>query len=88
LTFQFTPASGSTLNLTSETVSVAAASQVYFQSAVSESLGGEFTVTIPFTLGSSTTVASGTDLTKSISSVSVTAANTIGTSNSLQVVLP
>ena len=89
LTFQFTPASGATLSATSVTVDLTGASSLWFQSTASQALGGEFTITVPFTLGTgSSTTAAGTDLTKSISSIAVTGTSSAGTSNSLQVVLP
>jgi hypothetical protein len=88
LTFQFTPANGSTVTASTATVDLSAAAKVWFQTAASQNVGGEFTVEVPFTLGTGSTVAAGTDLTKAIGAVSVTAANEISSSNTLHVVLP
>jgi hypothetical protein len=85
LTFQFKPASGVSIGSSSATIDISAAARVWFQSSASQNLGGQFSIEIPFTLGNGST---GTDLTKSLSGVSVTATNETGTSNALTVVIP
>jgi hypothetical protein len=87
MTFQLTPASGSTLSATTFTMNLSAASSLYFSSAASESVGSQFTITVPFTLAQNGSSAVA-NLTNSISSISVTAANSVGTSNVLQVAIP
>jgi hypothetical protein len=49
--------------------------------------GGQFTVQIPFTFAESS-VAAGTNLTVAISAVSVSAVNSVETSNVLAVAVP
>jgi hypothetical protein len=88
LTFVFSPSTGSSVQTVTTKVDIAAAAGVWFQSATSQNLGGQFTVEIPFTLGTGSSIPVGTDLTKSISGVTVTGANDIGSSNTLQVALP
>jgi hypothetical protein len=86
LTFQFKPASGVSIGSGSATIDISAAARVWFQSSASQNLGGQFSIEIPFTLGNGST--STTDLTKSLSGVSVTATNETGASNALTVVIP
>lgn len=88
LTFQFTPAAGSALGTTTATVDLTGAATVWFSGTTSQSLGGEFTVTVPFTLSNGTTVTAATNLSQSVASVSVTAANGLGTSNSISAIVP
>jgi hypothetical protein len=85
LNFQFVAASGVSIGATTATVDVSAASQLWFESTPSQSAGGEFTVEIPFSFSSSATVTATTNLTANLSAISVTAANAVGTSNSLTV---
>jgi hypothetical protein len=84
LTFQLTAASGFTLNGASFSVDVSAVAAVWFQSAASQGSGGQFTVTIPITFSESSATVT-TNLTAAISAMSVTATNSVGTSNVLQV---
>ena len=85
--FQLTAASGFTLSGGSFSVDVTAAATLWFQTGASESAGGQFSVTIPLTFSESG-AAAGTNLTASISSISVTATNATGTSNAVQVPVP
>jgi hypothetical protein len=87
LNFQLTPASGFTLGTASFSVDVSAAATLWFQSSTSQSEGGQFTVQIPFTFAESS-VAAGTNLSAAISAVSVSAVNSVGTSNVLTVTVP
>ena len=88
LNVTLTPSAGSSLTAATATIDVSAAARAWFLSAVSQSLGGEFTLDLPFSLGNGGTVNSGTDLTKSISSVAVIGVNSLGSSNTVSVVLP
>lgn len=83
---QFTAASGSTLGTSTATVDIRQSAALWFQTTASQSLGGQFTVTIPFTLQGTPPV--GTTLLQLIGSVSATVSNERGASNSLQVKIP
>ena len=72
---QFTAAAGQTLETTSVTVPLTDAANTWFQAASSDQYGGQFILTLPFTV---TGGAAG-----AIGSVSVTLTNTVGTSNSM-----
>ena len=86
LTAQFTAATGFTLPTTSITVDLTQAATLWFNSTASVAFGGQFTVTIPFTLQG--TVSATQSLLQSVTSVSVSVANGTGTSNTLQTALP
>lgn len=80
----FMPASG--FNLTSPSpVDISGPSSVWFQSSASQSFGGLFQVTIPFTLNGK--VSATQTLLQAISSISATISNSVGTSGSEQVSL-
>lgn len=93
LNLTFTAAANYTLAQSSMTVDVTSVATNWFQSGASNSFGGQFVVTVPFTLTSnvapptSTSSSSSTSTTTNalfpIQSVSVTAANAQGTSNSV-----
>ncbi|MDQ1471854.1 MAG: hypothetical protein QOJ99_3334, partial [Bryobacterales bacterium] len=85
LTVQFTPASGVSIGSGSATIDVSAAARIWFQSVASQNLGGQFSIELPFTLGNGSV---GTDLTKSLSGVTITATNETGTSNAVKVSIP
>jgi large repetitive protein len=72
---QFTAAAGQTLQTTSVTVPLTAAANTWFQAASSDQYGGQFVLTLPFTV---TGGAAG-----AVGSVSVTLTNSVGTSNSM-----
>jgi hypothetical protein len=72
---QFTAASGQTLETTSVTVALTDAANTWFRAASSDQYGGQFILTLPFTV---TGGAAG-----AVGSVSVTLTNTVGTSNSM-----
>ena len=69
---QFTPASGQTLETTSVTVSLTSAASSWFQSSGSDQYGGNFILTLPFTVAG----GAATD----IGSVSVVLQNSVGSS--------
>lgn len=77
----FTPASG--FNLASQPpVDVSNVSKVWFQSSTSQSFGGLFQLTIPFSLTGK--VPNTQSLLEAITSVTATITNSVGSSNSLQ----
>ena len=86
LTAQFTAAPGFTVPTTPVTVDLSQASTLWFNSTASVAFGGQFAVTMPFTLSGS--VSSNQTLLQGITSVSVSVANGTGTSNTLQTGLP
>ncbi len=86
LTAQFTAAPGFKIPTTAFTVDLTQASTLWFNSSASEAFGGQFTVTIPFSLQGS--VSSTQTLLQSLASVSMTVTNGTGTSNTLQISLP
>jgi hypothetical protein len=81
LNFQFTAASGGLASNGSVSVDVSGAAANWYSSSQSQSFGGQFSVTIPFTLKQGSTTS--TSLVSKIQSVAVTAGNSQGTSNSL-----
>jgi hypothetical protein len=73
-TVQFTPAAGSNLSTTTFNLTMSGASQQWYQTSASTPYGSQFTIIQPFTVqGGSNPVRS----------VSVTLANTVGTSNAV-----
>ena len=85
-TVQFTPVNGLNLGTTQVTIDLRQAAAVWFDSSGSQQFGGQFTVTLPFTLQGP--LPAGQTLLATIASVSATASNERGTSNSLQTNLP
>ncbi len=85
LNVQFTAATGFNLSSTQATVDLSQVSSLWFESTASEAFGGQFTVSVPFTLQG--TLPTGKTLLQAISAVSATISNSVGTSNSLQVSL-
>ena len=86
LTLQFTPASGISIGSSQITTDLKQAATVWFQSTASQVFGGQFAVTVPFTLQG--TPPTGKTLLQTIAAISATVSNERGTSNSLQVTLP
>lgn len=88
LEFEFKGDETTTLGTARFIVSVSAEALVWFQSAASQSLGGQFTVDVPFTLrldGGTSTPA--TDITARLKSATVRAVSDLGPSNTLQVTI-
>jgi hypothetical protein len=83
LSFQFTMSSGSS----TIPVPIGPYAQQWFSSSQSDSFGGQFLVTVPFTLSNSSSNSS-TSLVSLLQSVSVTATNSAGTSNMTTVQFP
>jgi hypothetical protein len=83
--FQLTANSGVTLSTSQVTLDSSLASQAWFQSSPSQAFGGQFSVSIPFNIQ----VSSGTLTSPSaeLESISVTASNSLGASNSLTVTI-
>lgn len=86
LNVQFTAAQGFNVPTTQVAVDLKQASTVWFQSTGSQAFGGQFTISVPFTFQG--TPPTGHTLIESITSVSVSASNDRGTSNSLQTKIP
>jgi hypothetical protein len=86
LDIQVAPRSGSIFGSTHLAVDVTSASTAWFQSAASEqAFGGTFSMQVPFTLQNG---KSGVDLVHQLQSLSITATNEVGTSNSVAVAIP
>jgi hypothetical protein len=85
LNVQFTPAAGFTVPQTQFTIDLHQQSTVWFQSGASQSFGGQFIVSAPFSFQG--TVPTGQSILQSVSAVSVTVSNSSGTSNTLQAVI-
>jgi hypothetical protein len=81
LNAQFTAAAGFTLAAPQVSVELTQAAAAWFDSTASQSFGGQFVVTVPFTF--SGTPPNGTALVQTITSVSVTISNSVGTSNAV-----
>ncbi len=82
LAVQFTAASGFQVAAGPVNIDLSHVAQAWFASAASDAFGGQFTVTVPFTL--SGTAGTGQALTSSIASISATLSNSVGTSSALQ----
>jgi hypothetical protein len=82
LTVTFTPASGFNLTTTSYPFDLTGASASWFQSVSSQGFGGQFQITLPFTLTGS--VGKNQTPIQAIASVSATVSNGSGTSGSVQ----
>lgn len=84
MTVQFNAASGFNFGSGSQVqVDLTSSSAAWFQSAASETFGGQFEISIPFTL-TGTGLPTGTTPVQSIASIAVTVTNDVGTSSSLQ----
>ena len=85
LDIQVTPRQGENFSLTHLTIDVNSAASAWFQSTTSQGFGGTFLIAVPFVLqnGSSTD-----DLVHRLQSLSITATNEIGASNSVSVAIP
>lgn len=80
LDIQVTPKQGTSLSSTHLTIDLTSSSSAWFQSNASQNFGGTFSITIPFTLANGSSTA---DLVHLLQTLSVTANNDVGTSNSL-----
>jgi Abnormal spindle-like microcephaly-assoc'd, ASPM-SPD-2-Hydin len=86
LTIAFTPAAGYSMPTSSFTVDLSQASTLWFQSTGSQTFGGQFTLSIPFTLQGlpNSSSSATTPVVLPFSAVSATIANSTGTSNAIQ----
>ena len=82
LSVQFNPAAGFSLPVTQFTINLQQIASLWFGGTASDSFGGQFTVTVPFTFQG---LPTGKTPLTILSSVAVTASNSNGTSNSVQV---
>ena len=86
VTLQFTAAAAMTLGTSQVTIDIRQVATAWFQSTASQSFGGQFTVTLPFTLQG--TPPTGKTLLQTIASIAATISNESGASNSLVATLP
>jgi hypothetical protein len=86
LNVTFNPAPGFNIGTGQLSIDLSGVSTAWFQSTASQTFGGQFLVTMPFTLQG--TPKTGQTLLQSIASVSATVSNSVGTSNSLQTNIP
>lgn len=86
LDVQITPTAGTKFANNTFSIPVDQASALWFNNGASQTFGGQFTITIPFTLSSSDTAVLQTAFLK-IGSVTVTATNDVGTSNAVTLAL-
>ena len=82
LNVTFNAAQGFSIGTAQFTIDLSQISTAWFQSSASQAFGGQFMVTMPFTLTG--TVKTGQTLLQSIASVTATVSNAVGSSNSLQ----
>jgi len=82
LNVTFTPAAGFNIGTSQLTVDLSQVSAGWFQGSASAAFGGQFAVTMPFTLTGPT--KTGQTLLQSLASVAATVSNGTGTSNSVQ----
>jgi len=83
LAVQFTAAPGFNISTAPVNIDVSHVATAWFVSTASAAFGGEFQVTVPFTLNG--TVPTGQTLIGSLAAVSATISNSTGASNSMQV---
>jgi hypothetical protein len=86
MTVTFTPASGYNLATSQFTLPVDQSAAVWFQSSTSQTFGGLFEITVPFTLPG--TIPAGKTLVQAIASAAVTVSNAVGTSSSQSTPIP
>jgi len=79
---QFTVASGFNVTTSQLTIDLAQTAAAWFESSASNAFGGQFIVSVPFTLQG--TAPSGQSILSSVTAVAATVSNGQGTSNSLQ----
>jgi hypothetical protein len=82
---KFTPAAGFDMPKTQFTINIQQVASPWFLGTASQTFGGQFIVTVPFSFQG--TVGTGESLLSGISAVSVTVDNELGTSNSVQATL-
>lgn len=85
LAVQFGIAPGFSMPTSQYTINVSPISTIWFESTASNAFGGQFTISVPFTFQG--VVPAGQTVLSAISSVSATASNAVGSSNTVQVAL-
>ncbi len=83
---QFATKAGFVMAQPQFTINVQPVASVWFQSTASHAFGGQFTITVPFTFTG--TLPSGASVVSALASVSVNVSNELGTSNTVQAILP
>jgi HYDIN/CFA65/VesB-like, Ig-like domain len=86
LNVTFNPAAGFNITTTVPPIDLSQVSTAWFLSSASATFGGQFQVTMPFTLTGP--VKTGQTLLQAIASVTATVSNSIGTSKSLTAIVP
>jgi hypothetical protein len=81
LNVTFTAATGFNIQTSIPAIDLSQGSTAWFSSTASEAFGGQFAISMPFTLQGS--VPKGDSLIESIATVTATVSNSVGTSNSL-----
>ncbi len=81
---QITPKTGETFTVTKLTVDVSSSASAWFQATASQSFGGSFLVAIPFNLSNG---SSSDDLVHRLQSLTITATNDVGSSNTVTAVI-
>ena len=85
MSVQFNPAKGFSIGSAGPvSIDLHQTASVWFQSSASQAFGGQFEISIPFTL-TGANLPTGTTLIQALASVSATVTNDIGTSNSVSV---
>ena len=84
-TVKFTTAAGYVMTTSQFTINIQQVASPWFQGAASQTFGGQFTITVPFTFQG--TPPNGQSLLRGIAAVSVTVGNELGASNSVQATL-
>jgi hypothetical protein len=85
LDIQVSPKPGGTLSTTHLTIDVKSAAAAWFQGAASQTFGGAFLVAIPIVLSNGGNTS---DLVHLLQSLSITATNEVGASNSISIPIP
>src|SRR5262249_41002475 len=83
---QFTPASGYTMPVSQFTINIQSTATLWFASAASQTYGGQFTLSVPFSFQSSE--SAGQNLLQSLASISVTMSNDVGASSAVAASTP
>src|SRR4029077_5295274 len=86
LNVTFTPAAGFHVPSLQFSMDLHQIAPLWFQSTSAQSFGGQFQISIPFTLQGK--VGTGQTLLQAIASVALTVSNEVGASNSVQIPLP
>jgi hypothetical protein len=83
--FQFTAAASANLTNGTVPVNIQPVAEAWFDSTQSDSFGGQFSISVPFNFTTTASLPSGATLISLLQSVSITAANEVGTSAAVSV---